>query len=101
MTDIQVNDIGTVFEILLTDEGIALDISSASEKVLYIKKPDGTVLTKTPTFVTDGADGKLQYAIIAEDLSLKGTYKLQAKITLPSGVWSSSVTSFKVLTNLV
>ena len=44
-SQIHEDDIGTKFLVTVTDDGSAVDISSATSLVIYIKKPDGTTLT--------------------------------------------------------
>lgn len=103
--EIHVDDIGTAFEVTLYDEGVVLDASGATTKQIVFRKPTvdgvlGEVVTKTAQFKTDGSDGIILYASVADDLDVAGTWKIQAKVTLPSGVWSSSIGSFRVYENL-
>jgi hypothetical protein len=98
--EIHIGDIGTVFEVELKDCLTIVNISSATVKQIIFQKPTGEVLTKTAIFSTDGTDGKLRYITVANDLDLAGTWKIQAKVVLPSGTWSSNVDKFKVYSNL-
>jgi hypothetical protein len=98
--EIHIGDIGTVFEIELKDCLTVVNISSATVKQIIFQKPTGEVLTKTAIFSTDGTDGKLRYITVANDLDLAGTWKIQAKVVLSSGTWSSNVEKFKVYSNL-
>ena len=49
-------DIGTIFELTITDEdGVVIDVSTASTKYIYFQKPDGTKVKETaaqPEFET-------------------------------------------------
>jgi len=96
MPDIYKDDIGTVFEITIIDDDTILDISTATIKQFKFKKPSGAVLTKTAAFSSDGTDGLLRYTSVAGDLDEINTYSIQAKITMPEGVWSSEITQFTV-----
>jgi len=98
--EIHIGDIGTDFEIELKDCLTVVNISSATVKQIIFQKPTGEVLTKTAIFSTDGTDGKLRYITVANDLDLAGTWKIQAKVVLSSGTWSSNVEKFKVYSNL-
>ena len=98
--EIHLNDIGTVFRLTIYDGSSILDVSSASVKEIIFQKPDGTSVTKTAAFYTDGTDGIIQYTTIANDLDATGTWKIQAKVTLPGGTWSSCTQKFKVYANL-
>ena len=100
MTNSQLNDIGTIILATIEDEGVAVDISSATVKKLYIEKPDGTLLTKDAVFTTDGTDGKMQYVVISGDLSLVGIYKVQGRVEMPAGKWNSNIGDFQVEENL-
>lgn len=98
---IHIEDVGTVFRITLTlNCETPLDISAASAKSIVFNKPDDTILTKTAEFTTDGTDGKIEYISIVTDLDVTGTWKIQGKINLPSGAWSSNIGKFKVYANL-
>lgn len=99
--EIHVGDIGTIFRITIYDGGTtALDVSTATSQEIIFLKPDGTTVTQTSSFYTDGTDGIIQYTTIANDLDAAGTWKLQAKVTLPGGTWSSCTQKFKVYANL-
>lgn len=100
LEEIHVGDTGTEFIVIAKSDTLVLDISSATTKQLIFVKPDGTKLTKTATFYTNGTDGKLSYVTQSTDLDQQGSWKIQAKITLPSGTWSSSIGKFKVYANL-
>ncbi len=98
--EVHLLDIGTVFEVTLKDCDTPIDISSATTQQIIFRKPDGTSVTKTAIFASDGTDGKLRYVTIADDLDQIGTWKIQAKVEIPSGTWSSNIDKFKVYSNL-
>ncbi len=104
--EIHVGDIGTSFEITLYDDSAVVDVSGATSKEILFKKPtvdgvEGDTVTKTADFTTDGTDGSVKYVTVdANDLDVAGTWKIQAKVTLPGGTWSSNIDSFKVYANL-
>lgn len=98
--EIHLGDIGTVFEVTMKDCDVVVDISLASVMQVIFKKPDKTVVPKTAVFKTDGTDGILQYTTVLDDLDQKGTWYIQAKITMPTGTWSSDTSKFKVYANL-
>lgn len=98
--EIHVDDIGTNLVVTLSDGGTAVNLSSATTKQIILLAPDGTKLTKTATFVTDGTDGKIKYATIAGDLTQEGEWKLQAHVTMLTGEWRSDVQTFDVHPNL-
>lgn len=93
-------DIGTKLLITIKDDGSVVDISSASSLSIFIKRPDGTMLTRAGTLETDGTDGKIYYIVVAGDLNDAGLYKIQAQVILTSGTFYSSTANFKVHCNL-
>ena len=88
--------VGHEFLILITESGVAKDISSATAKTIKIKRPDGTVLSVSGDFLTTGADGYLRYLTIASDLHISGTYYVQAYLELPTWQGHSKITTFEV-----
>lgn len=98
--EIHLNDIGTIFELTVKDGNVTLDISTAIAIEIIFKKPSGTVVTQTAAFQTDGTDGIMQYTTISGDLDETGGWKIQGRVQLPTGHWSSDTHSFKVYGNL-
>jgi hypothetical protein len=99
-SEIHEGDIGTTLLITVTDDGSIVDISSASSLSIYIRKPSGTILTRTGVLETDGTDGKMYYITVAGDLDVAGSYKIQGKVVLPAGSYYTSTATFKVHCNL-
>jgi len=92
-----VSDTGTEMRVTVTDDGVAVDLSSATEILFIFRKPDGTTLEVDGLLYTDGTDGIVYYNTVAGDIDQSGMYKLQVRVTISSGnVFSSSVGSFKV-----
>lgn len=94
------NDVGTIIKVRIFSEGQVLDISEATSMMLYLKKPSGTVLNKTPVFITDGSDGWMQYVTVAGDIDETGEWGVQAWVSLPDGAWYTDVQTVYVFTNL-
>ena len=95
--EVHVGDIGTVLRVTVQDEDAAIvDISAASTKQILIKKPNGTLLTKTAAFTTDGTDGQMQYTTVGAvgetpaDLDVAGDYKIQGYVVIGTGAWKTS-----------
>lgn len=101
--EIHVGDIGTVFRATITDDCVdtIVDVSGATTQQFTFLKPDATTVTVTTTFYTDGTDGIIEYATILDDLDQAGTWKIQGKVILPTGTWSTDIHKFKVYPNLV
>ena len=103
--ELHVGDIGTIVRATISDTGSdgtksVLNVSGALTKELIFRKPDGSKLTKTAIYTTNGTDGKIQYVTQSGDLDTAGSWNLQAYIVTPSGTWYSSIGSFKVYENL-
>ena len=101
--EIHLNDIGTAFQLTIYDcqvPPVIIDISSASVKEVKFRRPNYTSFTKTGTFVTDGTDGQVEYITLDLDLDAEGTWEIQAKVTLPTGTWSSDIQTFEVKGNI-
>lgn len=98
--EIHIGDIGTAFQVTLYDCDTVVDVSSATTVEIIFLKPDGTKVTQTASFVTDGIDGVIQYLSQNGDLDQSGGWKLQAHIVLPTGEWWSDTDKFKVYENL-
>ena len=98
--EIHKGDIVTQFTVTVQDGTTVVDISTASTKQLIFKKPGGTILTKSTSFVTDGTDGKMQYVSLDVDLSDDGVWKMQGKVIIGGNTFSTDITSFKVYRNL-
>jgi len=98
--DIRLNDIGTVFELTIMDCDVIVDLAGYTSLVILFKKPDKTTVTRVGTLTTDGSDGKMQYVSVAGDLDLLKSWQIQARVTLPTGTWSSDISKFTVKENL-
>lgn len=98
--EIHVDDVGIVFRLTLKNNRLPVDISTVTTKEIIFMKPDKTTVTKTASFGTDGTDGVLTYTVIAGDLNIKGNWKVQARVVLPSGNRWSSIGTFTVFANL-
>ncbi len=99
--EIHVGDVGTIFEVEITDQAdAAVDISGATTKQIKFTKPVGTDVTQTAAFSGTGTDGKMRYLTVAADLSADGDWALQGYVVIPAGTWHTDVGTFKVLPNL-
>ena len=98
--EIHKGDIGTQFTVTVQAGTPVVELSTASTKQLIFKKPGGTILTKSTSFVTDGTDGKMQYVSVDGDLSDDGVWKMQGKVIIGGNTFSTDITSFKVYRNL-
>jgi hypothetical protein len=100
MSEIHLYDIGTVFRITVTENDVPLDVSGAIEKYVLLRKPNGESVAKLADFTSDGTDGNIEYAAESNLLDTVGTWKIQGRIIMPNGIWSTSSSTFKVVANV-
>lgn len=86
----------TIISEILDEAGNVRDISGATVKKQFIKKPDGVVLEVSSSFSVGGADGRIQYTSVLGDIDISGTYFVQAYLELPTWQGYSSIEVFKV-----
>ena len=87
-TKLDVGDTGTV---IVLDCG--QDISAASARSIEVRKPDRTTASWS---ASASGTNSVSYTTVAGTLNLAGVWLLQAKITLPSGVWLGQTVSVEV-----
>ena len=97
--EIREGDVGTVLEVEIREDDVALDVSDATTKQILLRQPDGTTLTKTATFSSDGTDGRIRYVVVDGDLTA-GRWAIQGRVVTGSGEWSTEIEAFKVHPNL-
>lgn len=99
---IQVGNIGTRIRMKITDNGTPVDISTATVKKYYIRKPGAQSETElVAEFDFDGTDGWLAYDTVSGDLSVDGVYFIQAYVALPPDKQlRSKVEEFTVYANV-
>jgi hypothetical protein len=104
MTDtiIHVGDVGTIFRITIVENNSVtpVNVSGATVKTIHFQKGDGTRVSKTAVFYTDGSDGIIQYVGIAADVDVAGTWQMQGYVEMPSGKFYSEIATFKVRNNI-
>lgn len=94
----RLNDIGTVFRMTITKESdaSALDISAATTRQIYFKKPSGEVDTRTATLSGSGTDGRMQYATVDGDLDEVGQWEIQGKVVIGTQTFKTKRNEFEV-----
>ena len=100
--EIHLNDAGTIIEVEITEDGVVVNISTATTQELILKDPKGNLKTKTTTFTTNGEDGKIQFTSVITDFDRIGVWRIQARLVLgsPVGDWKSDYGEFTVFPNL-
>jgi hypothetical protein len=79
MSKVYTGDTGTVITL-----DCGQDISAASARSIEVRKPDGTAATWSA--VASGSNS-IAFTTLAGTLDMPGRWRLQARVTLPSGQW--------------
>lgn len=100
MTEIQENNIGTLFKVRIVDEdGVVVNVSTATTKEIILRNPAGTGTAYAASFTTDGSDGYIQYVGTSGLLNMLGIWEMQSHVVIGSNEWFGTVTKFRVLRN--
>lgn len=101
-TIIHSGDVGTIIRLTITedDDTTAVDVSGATVKTFYFRKPDGEKTDVDAEFDSDGTDGKLKYTTVAGDIDTVGRWQVQAYVEIGSAKYYSTKTAFVVQSNL-
>jgi hypothetical protein len=99
-TEAHLGDIGFRLIATFVEDGVDVNISTATAKSIVLRSPAGIISTHSATFLTDGTDGIVYYATVSGDLDEVGIWKIQGIISIGGGTYHSNITSFKVYPNL-
>ena len=103
---LQVGAVGAEIEVLIvefdneTNADAPVDLSSATNLVIELKRPDNTTVSRTGILSTNGIDGKMYMLTIDGDINIDGTYYIQGKVVLTGWNGYSSIGKFEVNDNL-
>jgi len=98
---LQVGDVGVPFQAQLqTPEGRVIDVSESTVRTFRFQKPDGVLIEREASLLTDGRDGILTYDFAEGDLDLAGTWRFQLVVGFGGDVKSGEIKKFKVYGNL-
>ena len=98
----QVGDVGVQLVVQVLDQdGVPVDVSTASSLVIRIGYPDGTSADRTASLLTTGTDGRIKYLTISGDLPQAGDHSIQARVTIAGSLKSSQLGMFVVNQNIV
>jgi len=96
MSNVFVNDFGTIFEITVTEDNTVVDLSSTTGVEIIFTHPSGQSIVKTASLKTTGIDGVVQYTTESGLFDAAGFWKVQARITFTYGQWRTSQYDFEV-----
>lgn len=95
--NIHVGDFGWVGKLQIVQDGEPVNISSYTTLAFVFRKPDGTEVTKTAIFDTDGTDGWLKYTAETGLIDSINYWRVWAKIAKTGVELTSDPLSFTVL----
>jgi len=81
---------------VFVDVSTGIDLTGATHYELSITKANGRKVIWPPTPVVPLSGGILRYTTVSGDLDVLGDYKLQAKVTFPSGYFIGETAIFHV-----
>jgi len=99
---VYVGSVGVIIDLVCRDYDYNLiDLSTATETLIIIRKPDGYELEKTGSVIpntgnTPPTNETLRYVSEIDDLDIVGEYIIQAKITFGTQIVFSETRAFKV-----
>ena len=101
-SEIHQNDIGTRFLLTVKDGTDLVNISGATALQVDFRKPSDTIINRSALRFDDGSSvsGVMYYDAVLGVLDEVGKYKLQGKVSLPSGTFYPDIHTFKVHCNL-
>ena len=99
-SEAHVGDIGTKILITVYDGDNIVNLSASTALTIQIKKPNGTVLSKSASLDTDGTDGGMKYYTLSGDFDVAGAYYIQGIVNISGGTFHTDSQMFRVLNNL-
>ena len=94
------NDAGTEIRLTVTDSGVPVDLTGATELTILLLKPSGMVVEKTAAIVGAATDGVINCYTDADDLDETGLYFVQARIALAAWSGHSEKRQLRVYANV-
>jgi hypothetical protein len=100
---VHTNEEGVIFHLTIQDEdGVDLDVSAVDVKTIHFTKPDGTTLSKTAAYTSDGTDGEIQYTSAAGEIDQVGQWSYAGYVEITDGAhYHTEVATFDVVAPLV
>lgn len=100
MEQIQKNDVGISFIIIVQNGSSVEDISQYDTLQIIFTKPDGVTLTKEASLYSDGTDGKMMYNSQEGDLDTVGFWQIQGYLATTLVSYHTEIGRFRIHRNL-
>ena len=84
-----------------TDQnGVAINLATASALTIKLLRPDGTTASKDASLLTNGIDGAMQYSTNKTDLAESGQYRIQGEYVIGGKTQTTRLGKFRVVSNI-
>jgi hypothetical protein len=101
INEIHMYDANTTFEVqLLKEDSSPFPVDNASLMEVHFQKPDGILMVRPASYVTNGVDGLVKYTTHETDLDQPGLWRYQIYIIKGPTEKYSDIGTFKVYPNL-
>jgi len=89
-------DIGSTIQLTILEDGVAVDLTSATSAVISFKKPSGEVIERDGDFSAAPLTGLVEYVVVDGDLDENGVWQAQVILEISGGTFHSTIFSFTV-----
>lgn len=86
METIVLNDAGTDLRVTVKDAGVVVNISTATDLKVILRKPGGDEVEYSAALYTDGTDGILHYQLLLGDITTVGIWSYRGKVTFSASM---------------
>jgi len=93
---IHVGDVGVQVELSVSEDGAAVDLTTATQPEMHLRDPNGVTLTRTASIV---APNKLRYASDVGDFTTPGQWEIRGHFALDA--WRGATTALYVTVSRV
>ena len=100
IAEAHVDDVGTEVRLNVTDGGVPVDLTGATELTILLGKPSGAVAAKPATVLGAETEGVIRCYTSAGDLDEAGLYLVQARLVLPAWSGHSDKRQLRVYDNV-
>ena len=85
MADCRQWDALITIRLTINEGGVPRNVSTSTNTIILVP-PRGAPLVRPAVFFTTGADGVVQYVVQPGEISLPGSWYVQARCVFPSGL---------------
>lgn len=96
---VRLDQTGTIFRVTIKDDAddSVVDVSTATTKEIKARKPNGTIVTKTAAFTTDGTNGQIEFDDASGELTdALGVWTFWGRVVLAGDSFPSTPLRYTV-----